>query len=201
MRLAPDDIVVSIGNQSIELRPSLRAATRLAQHYAGLAPILTAILDGNVTIMADLIREGADTDTDIPDLLEDVGARGLGITLDQLAEPLVQFVLALAGHDDTAAPTTKASGKPMPFADYHKRLFSIATGWLGWSPADAWHATPAEIIAAYDGRLEMLKAIYGSNEESPVPAYAEPVLNADGTDPEFDRAGLHELKSMTKVLG
>lgn len=36
-------------------------------------------------------------------------------------------------------------------------MFSIATGWLGWSPTEAWSATVPEIDAAVDGRIEWLR--------------------------------------------
>jgi hypothetical protein len=205
MRLASEEVTILIGSASVELVPSLRAATRLARRYDGFTAVFRGVLDGNVTIMADLIREGASHDTDLPDLLDEIGLRGLGATLDQLTEPLAQFVLALIGHDpDTPAGKSDimsdSPGKLIPFADYHRQLYKLATGALGWCPADAWAATPAEILAAYEGRADLLKAIFGTAEEDDVkPAtYAEPQFNPDGTDPEFDRAGFERLRAIAR---
>lgn len=36
-------------------------------------------------------------------------------------------------------------------------MFGIATGWLGWSPDQAWCATVPEIDAAVEGRIEWLR--------------------------------------------
>lgn len=197
-RLALEEVVVMIGAEPIVLRPSLRAATRLAHRHSGFGGIAAGIRDGNVTIIAELIREGAIVGTDIPDLIKEISLRGLGANLVQLAEPLAQFVLALVGYDPDGAPAS--TGRRVPFAEYHRHLFKIATGALGWAPADAWNATPAEIIAAYEGRTDLLKAIFGSAEDHPeTPStYVEPTLTPDGTDPEFDRAGFEELRAMSK---
>jgi len=35
----------------------------------------------------------------------------------------------------------------------------------GWSPEIAWAATPAEILEAQKGRVEMLKAVFGGKQE------------------------------------
>ena len=37
-------------------------------------------------------------------------------------------------------------------------------GWLGWSPAVAMRATPAEITIAMAGRADMLAAIFGDKK-------------------------------------
>ena len=35
-------------------------------------------------------------------------------------------------------------------------LFSIATGWLGWSPREAWNTPVAEIVMAWDSKRQFL---------------------------------------------
>ena len=65
---------------------------------------------------------------------------------------------------EDAKAQAKASGPSLTFDQFHTELFSIATGWLAWSPSDAWAATPAEILAARDGRIAMLKMIFGSSD-------------------------------------
>lgn len=38
-----------------------------------------------------------------------------------------------------------------------RHVFGIATGWLGWSPEQAWNSTIPEIDAAVDGRIEWVR--------------------------------------------
>ncbi|MEA2897358.1 MAG: hypothetical protein QOJ84_2973 [Bradyrhizobium sp.] len=72
--------------------------------------------------------------------------------------------MALAGADGNSASEPKPDAERIPFAEYHTRLFRLATGWLGWTPADAWEATAAEITEAYKGRRELLSAMFGSGK-------------------------------------
>ncbi|MNH47114.1 hypothetical protein D3C79_1101920 [compost metagenome] len=37
------------------------------------------------------------------------------------------------------------------YVDY---LFGVATGWLGWSPDNAWHTPIPQIMLALDARLD-----------------------------------------------
>ena len=52
MRLAADEITISIGNEMIYLKPTLRAAFRLERRHGGFDKIAKAIAAGNVTIMS-----------------------------------------------------------------------------------------------------------------------------------------------------
>ena len=53
----------------------------------------------------------------------------------------------------------------MSQSEFHEWLFKAATGWLGWPPA-AVLATPMPMIeAAFEGRMDMLKAIFGGAEK------------------------------------
>jgi len=53
----------------------------------------------------------------------------------------------------------------MTYEEFLKWLFKIGTGWLGWSPSDTRSAHMQEIILAYDGHVDKLKAIHGSDEK------------------------------------
>lgn len=35
-------------------------------------------------------------------------------------------------------------------------LFNIATGWLGWSPREAWNTPVVEIVMAWDSKRQFL---------------------------------------------
>jgi hypothetical protein len=189
MRLASDEITIRVSDATVRLRPTLRAALRLERRYGGFEAIVRAIADGNLTVIADVIRETSTRLSDIPDILETVGLMPLRIGLECLTEPLIQHVFALAGFDKENAEESdrQPSGKPMSFAEYHEKLFGIATGWLGWSPETAWDATPSEIIVAYQGKLDMLKAVFGSSKEAEPEQAAEPTF-------ERDRASWSALK-------
>ncbi|WP_454917283.1 hypothetical protein [Xanthobacter sediminis] len=53
----------------------------------------------------------------------------------------------------------------MSLAEYHAWLFKTATGWLGWTPAEALAAPMPMIEAAFDGRVDLLRAIFGGAEK------------------------------------
>lgn len=50
---------------------------------------------------------------------------------------------------------------------YCSRMISIATGWLDWPFDVAMRADVLAIELAYSGKVDMLKAIYGSSDETP----------------------------------
>jgi hypothetical protein len=190
MRLA-EEITIRIGHEAISLRPSLRAAYRLERRHNGFGSILRAIADGNLGMMADVINESTEDNCDLVALLSDTNALPFGLKLDVICEPLLQHVMALAGFDDKA-PQDTPQAQRITFAEYHAKLFQIATGWLGWTPADAWHATPAEIIEAHKGRLDMLKAIFGSGEPDQVSDTSLPT-------PEQRRTGIATLQALARA--
>lgn len=183
MQLAADSIEITIGDKPVVLLPSLRAALLIARRHDGFAAPLRGILDGNLTMIAGIIHAGADRTADI---FKEVATIGLAATLAQVTEPLVRFVLAMAGHNDTksAAPVSD----PIPFTVYFEGLYRAATGVLGWPPANAWAATPAEIQAAYEGRVGLLRSIFGS-------ADTETVEHARDPNAQFDREAFNALKS------
>ncbi|TAI63451.1 hypothetical protein CWO89_24080 [Bradyrhizobium sp. Leo170] len=78
---------------------------------------------------------------------------------------LIEFILVLIGAQDKTGGDKPQAGKPISFDEYFTQLFQIGTGWLGWSPAETWNATPAEIINAKRGRNAMLEEIFGRKSE------------------------------------
>jgi len=206
MRLASEDITVMVAGEPVTLHPSLRAALRLARRHNGFTGLALGVMHGRIEIMAELISEGSGSPETGQHFLFDVQHRGLGRSLAAVQVPLLDFIGALAGHDPDA-PAAPATGTPMAPVAYLERLFGIATGWLGWAPADAWDATPAEIIAAKDGRTELitdiLGAIFGTSEK-PAPATPDSAdrirdIDARGFDPAFDRAALMGLRNRGSV--
>jgi hypothetical protein len=161
MRLADDTFTLTLGSKTFVLRSSLRAASTLNLRYDGFQALSRAIADGHFSACADLISESCDSKSWIVYATNP----GSAFVRDVLAarDQLLAFVLILAGaRSKTDEPQT---GKPISFEEYHTRLFRIGTGWLGWSPEVTWAATPAEILNAYEGRLDMLMALFGKRSE------------------------------------
>jgi hypothetical protein len=188
MRL-PDEITIDLGHEVIRLRASLRAAFRLERRHKGFDKIITAIAAGNLSVMADVIRESTDNGTILADLLDNGGPFSLKLALEHISGPLIAHVGALAGFDDRASEQPHPGAERIPFAEYHAKLFRIATGWLGWTPDAAWNASPAEIGEAYKGRLELLGAMFGSGSKT----------TDDGRPDEATRRELNRIGDLTNV--
>jgi hypothetical protein len=151
MRLAANTFALQLGNRSFDLKPSLRAAFYLHHKY-GFPALHEAVAEGSFTAIMDLLTA---TSVAVP-------VASLRSIMDA-REQLLEFVLILSGADTSDDKPT--SGKPMPFDEYFTRLFQLGTGWLGWSPETTWQATPAEILNAREGRMEMLQAVFGGKRE------------------------------------
>jgi hypothetical protein len=163
MRLADDDKhTIAFAPGAIVLRPSLRAAFRLERKYNGFHNLFNAVVSANLTAISDVIKEGTGTTTALTNYLDQADGEPLMVRLDLLLDPITNFLLALAGSEGAK---TVAIGEPMPFVDYHTKLFGIATGWLGWSPEEAWNATPAEILEAQKAHREKLVVIHGGKHD------------------------------------
>jgi hypothetical protein len=170
MALADSEITITFGGERIVLRPSLRAAMRLVRQFDGFDNLLRGIAEQDTRAMSALIEECAEYPSNsLTDFLTYDTRKSLAHKLASLVEPLFQLVLALAGLDLDALDedAAKTDDDVVPYVEHFERLFGLATGWLGWSPEDAWDATPAEITAAYNARVDMLKAIFGAGEEKP----------------------------------
>lgn len=162
MRLA-DEITITVGGEAIELRPCLRFAMRLERREGSFAKLIRDVNEGSLAAAVEIILDHADMPF-LENRVFDV--------LPELRGPLLSYVMACTGLDPDEAPAEgkakgKAKGKTVTFAEHLTGLYRIGTGWLGWTPADTLDATPAEIMEAYKGRQELLKALFGSGEEKP----------------------------------
>ncbi|UJW85759.1 phage tail assembly chaperone [Devosia sp. SL43] len=197
MKLGADGIFVELAGEAFELRPSLRASMRLVRRH-GLTSLLAAVQGFSITIILDVLKEAAIKPSL---LLAEIAALGLGTVRNRLTGPLAEFVLAVAGIDpDDATPSEPAPGKPVDPERAFAQLFGIATGALGWTPEAAWNATPAEIIAAYNGQTAHLIRTGVLVEQKPdqsadhyTPERLQQIEEL-GHDPAFDRNGLATLK-------
>jgi hypothetical protein len=164
------EFTIQIGDEELILRPTLKAAWRLEKRHGSFDKILKGIAEQSATVFYDVIAETSGlAPRVIFEFLERIRDVPLAYKLGALSGALVNVTLALAGVDES---TMEESGEQPTSAESEgekatpARLFEIATGWLGWSPADAWNATPFEIMTAYRGRVAMLKAIFGASEEN-----------------------------------
>lgn len=165
MRLQADSEIV-IGHESIRLRPTLGAAFRLERKYNGFHHLFNLVGSGSVSALSDVIKEGCGEASALTDYLDNSSDNDpLVISLDLIIPQVVEFILALSGHDAADVMGERGIKEQVTFLEYHTRLFRLATGWLGWTPAVAWEATPAEIIEAQKGRVEMLQAVFGGKQE------------------------------------
>lgn len=166
MRLQSDSEIV-IGHESIRLRPTLGAAFRLEQKYNGFHNLFNLCVGGRLSAVADVIREGSGQPSALADYLDSVeGDQPLMVSLDLIIPQIATFLLTLAGdeaHDDLTRH--KETIEIVTFLEYHTKLYRLATGWLGWTPETAWNATPAEILEAQKGRVEMLKVVFSGKQK------------------------------------
>jgi hypothetical protein len=166
MPLGSDEITIKIGALPIRLRASLRAAMRLERRQGGFGPLVARLGDGSLSTAAEIISECSISPLDVEEVLDVLEHVVLGKTLPLITPALVDLVFALAGLYPDAPETADASAaEAITYGEHHVRLYRIATGWLGWSPAEAWDASPAEILEAYRGRIDLLKAIFGGGDE------------------------------------
>jgi hypothetical protein len=152
-----NEITCTVGGELIVLRPTLRRALRLARREGSFAKLIEDIQDGSLAAALAIVADnysGADLE-----------AKLLSDGLIAIDDPLLVYVLECAGLSDEMDAKSKSSGKSVSFEEHLTGLFRIATGWIGWTPQQSWDATPAEIIEAYKGRVEMLKAIFGASDK------------------------------------
>ncbi|MDB5616163.1 hypothetical protein [Tardiphaga sp.] len=193
MQLASNDVEIKVGRETLYLRPTLRAAFRLEQKYDGFEKLIRAIYTGHLAAYGDVIREGTGQRSALTDYLDNAGDTPLVVSLDLLVGPMCDFIVSLTGDAEAAVEASK--GSPISFKEYHTKLYRLATGWLGWPPAAAWEATPAEILEAYQGRTEMLASIFGGKKEGD-----ENTLDATkGEVSGAIRAELNALGNLTKT--
>ena len=203
-RPAYEQVTLAHGGNTVTLRPSLRAAVTLEARY-GFPAMFRALEEGSFTVISDIIMTVANCGDDAAAFLRSEAAgRSLSSFIGPARLPLAELVSMLMPAPDPNATSARPSGKSVLWSEFYADLYENATGWLGWTPEQAWNATPTEICRAYAGHVAKLKAIHGSGEDdkptdkAPDPDQAARNVAA-GLDPDFDRAGLRALKA--KITG
>lgn len=204
-RPAYEEVRITLGGSTVTLRPTLRAAVTLEARY-GFPTMFRALEEGSFTIISEIILAASSPATDgATFLLSEAAGRSLSSFIGRSRIPLAELVSMLMPAPDPQATNLRPSGKSIAWGEFYAHQFEQATGWLGWTPEQAWNATPTEIDRAYTGYIAKLKAIHGSGEDdkqasakAPDPEQAARNV-ADGLDPEFDRNALRALKA--KIVG
>ena len=200
---AYNEITLSYGPHAIALRPSLRAATYLERLHDGFPALVRKIEEFDTRTIAAIITASANKEA-AQELFLYAATQPLSTFKQAAQAPLIALVTALLPRPKEApkdtASTDTAAHDPQPWSKVFEDLFGLATGWLGWTPDTAWHATPQEITDAFAAHVEKLKAIHGAadEDEDTTPATYTPEqlhqIEEQGHDPAFDRGALHALK-------
>jgi len=195
-----EEVTVHYGGWAVILRPSLRAAMTLERLHDGWPGLLLALGQFRLQTVQAIIRASAVDRNAAEALLASFAAVPITAVKEAITAPLSALLtLFLAPMTETAETTTPAA--PKPWADAYAELYRFGTGWLGWSPAETWAATPTEIAQALDGKLAHLIALNGGERPAEDPAPYTPArlreIEELGFDPAFDREGLRRLKAMT----
>jgi hypothetical protein len=180
---------------------------RLEKRYGSFDKIIRDIAEENVSTMADVIRETSGERSDLLHFLEVCADDApVMLKLGALVAPLVSVVLAMVGVDAEQAMQERGNDNsptrstPASFADHWQQLYRIGTGWLSWSPSATLNATPAEITEAYKGRVEMLKAIFGTNSEEGKPHESDSLAWQKSCLTKED-GGLSDYRAALAALG
>lgn len=167
MRLASSQFVIPIAAQeSVTLTASLRAAYTLEKDHGGIAKVARDVAAGSCTAIAAVIRAASSGHENDCEWIEHLGIErhgGLKRMLDRVQPPILKFLASFFASDDPKP--AKGNGKSEPIAIQCEKLFEIGTGAIGWTAEATWNASPAEIMAAYRGRIALLQQIFGSSKK------------------------------------
>jgi hypothetical protein len=201
-RPAYEQVTIAHGGSIVTLRPSLRAAATLEARH-GFPALFRALADLNTTIISEIILTASSSRQDAAAFLLLLEGRPLLPFFIVVRQPLAELVSMFVPAPDPKAKPSTGTGNPVPWSEVYAALYESATGWLGWTPEQAWNATPNEITrahAAHIDRLVTTGVLTRTEKTGSAPDPEQAARNvAEGLDPEFDRAGLRALKA--KIAG
>ncbi|WP_242217259.1 hypothetical protein [Shinella zoogloeoides] len=189
MKLA-EEILITLAGETVELRPSLRHALRLERREGGFRQLLIDLGEQSLSASVEIVEPHYDGD-----LVE----HRVFDALPAILPALTAYVLACAGIDAGKVRAERGEGdakrETQPFGDHLAALYKFGTGWMGWTPEETLDATPAEITLAYEGHLDMLRAIHGGGEKSSKPKAADSRPIADKFRAAFSAIGTTKAES------
>ncbi|SOC23184.1 phage tail assembly chaperone [Rhodobacter maris] len=200
-----EEVTVYHGGLAVVLRPSLRAAMTLERLREGWPGLLLALGQFDLRSVQAIIRASAVDRNAAEALLASFAVAPITVVKEAVSAPLCALLaLFLAPAQEESGQDAKpGSGSSKPWAEAYGELYRFGTGWLGWTPAETWAATPTEIAQALEGKLAHLIAMNGGESSAgpsgPTPTDYTPErlreIEELGFDPAFDREGLHRLKA------
>ena len=206
MTLSPanDELTLSLGGNTVRLRPSLRAAAYLEGLHNGFLELTRCISEFRIGTIREVIKAAATDNQQASAFLAAFDTLPLNVVANTVAAPIITLIAGCVPASSTDDKRVR-TGKPVPWQTAYKELYRTATGWLGWTPEAAWNATPTEIDEAFTGYIAKLKAIHGgadndTSNQQPAPYTADQFSEIDalGYDPDFDRQALNSLQSQIR---
>lgn len=205
------EVTLERDGTTVMLRASLRAAVTIENMPGGIAGAYDGLLKQSYTAIRQVLLATATDQGEAINFL----ARMSGKPLSRFAHDAQAACLAVLaallqpGDDDADQASSRGSNQSerMTLRQYFDALYGYATGWLGWSPAETWAASPAEISAAFTAHIDRLMkltpGLSGGDDDLPkastsTAAYSSARLQEIeelGHDPAFDREGLRALKA------
>lgn len=206
MRVQPAfEIVLGARGQTVTLRASLRAAVTLDSMTGGFPEVCDQISRLSYTAIRGAILATATDRQEAHRFLAATADKPLSESLPDAQAACLAVLASYHPEPAEAAQSRATTAEAMPLRAYFQTLFGYATGWLSWTPAEAWAASPAEIETAFAAHVDrLLKLTPGLSDDSDPPkaststAYtAERLREIEelGHDPSFDRAAFARLKA------
>lgn len=195
----PTSVWILWEGHAVELAASLRTAIQLERICDGWAPLLNKLAQFDTSVIHQLIRVASPHRSDAETLLRSLSTRPLTEVRTAVSDPLTQLCELLLAPTSKTETKAEHSGEQLSWSEGYAQLFGIGTAVLGWSPAQTWAATPAEIVAALETKAKMS----APSDENDKPARPKSAYTPEklaeieelGFDPAFDREALHRLKA------
>lgn len=190
-RPAYDEIVLEHGSHAVILRPSLRAANTLERSHDGFAGLFRRIGEFHTGTVREIILTTATDRREAVAFLDMIAGQPLKTFMTIAQHAVADLCLGFMPQSDLStkpAPNAKA----VPWPKFYRELFRTATGWLHWTPQQAWDATPTEITEALAGHIAMLKATHGVTDE-------DGNRTGPDLDTQLDRTGLDRLRGKGRL--
>lgn len=187
-----DEFTLAHGGLTVRLRPSLRAAMRLERLHDGFPALFAKVNTLDTATIKAVIHHAATEKGAAEAFLDHLAGQPLAPVLQAAREPLARLFAAFL-LPDSEMPKREAPAKPVTWEAAYLDLYRIGTGWFGWTPADTWNATPAEIAEAFDARLRLLRAEAGAPDEDQGGDAADGTTTTD-PNAQFDRGAFESLR-------
>ncbi|MGR3198329.1 MAG: hypothetical protein ACU0DM_06270, partial [Paracoccus sp. (in: a-proteobacteria)] len=191
------EIVLLHDGAAVTLRASLRAAVTLDNMTGGMAEVWDQISRLSWSAIRGAILAAATDRQEAHRFLAATADKPLRYFLPDAQAACLAVLASYQPEPSEAAQRRETSEEAMPMRAYFRSLYDYATGWLGWTAAETWDASPAEIEAAFAAHVDRLvKMTPGLSEGSDQPrpstsnAYTPKRLREIeelGYDPAFDR--------------